>query len=65
MKLSTVRHLSCLASQETGTDAGPGRSFGVLAKKRAPEGYIDLDSDDYKEDDFMYSFEQLALNMKL
>jgi hypothetical protein len=42
-----------------------GRSIGVLAKKRAPEGYIDLNSDDYSEDDFIYPFEQMALNLNL
>jgi hypothetical protein len=41
-----------------------GRLIGVLAKKRAPEGYIDLNSD-YSEDDFIYPFEQIALNLNL
>lgn len=41
-----------------------GRSLGVLSRDRAPQGYIDLDSDDYREDDFIYPMEQLALSIK-
>lgn len=47
----------------TGIDVNLGRSFGVFAKKRAPEGYMDLDSDDYNDESPMYTLEQLALNM--
>ncbi|KAL2273074.1 hypothetical protein FJTKL_05594 [Diaporthe vaccinii] len=41
-----------------------GRSLGVLSRDRAPQGYIDLDSDDYREGDFIYPMEQLALSIK-
>ncbi|KAG6354212.1 hypothetical protein INS49_004816 [Diaporthe citri] len=41
-----------------------GRSLGVLSRDRAPQGYIDLDSDDYREGGFFYPMEQLALSIK-
>jgi len=44
-------------------DRSPGRSVGVVGKKRNAEGYMDLDCDDYQEDDTMYPFEQMALNL--
>lgn len=35
-----------------------GRSLGALSRDQAAEGYIDLDSDDYLEDGFIYPMGQ-------
>lgn len=42
-----------------------GRSLGIVARERNSVGYMDLNSDDYKEEDVMFPMEQVALNINL
>jgi len=39
-----------------------GRSLGVVPRKEAPEGYMDLDHDDYKEGDVFKDWQQIVLD---
>lgn len=42
-----------------------GRSLAVIPRAFAPQGYLDLASDDLAPGDPLYAFEQMALNMKV
>ena len=35
----------------------PGRALGIFPRSQVKSGYADLDSDDYKEGDFMKSWD--------
>ncbi|KAJ0419716.1 hypothetical protein BJY00DRAFT_313862 [Aspergillus carlsbadensis] len=38
-----------------------GRCFGIVPRKEAPEGYMDLDHDDYKEGDVLKAWQEIVL----
>lgn len=38
-----------------------GRAFGVVPRKEAPEGYMDLIHDDYQDGDFLKEWQELVL----
>ncbi|TVY17128.1 5'-hydroxyaverantin dehydrogenase [Lachnellula arida] len=42
-----------------------GRGIGIVPRSVAPEGYMDLDHDDYKEGDFLKEWQQTVLNTAL
>lgn len=39
-----------------------GRAFGIVSRKDAPEGYMDLDHDDYKKGDVMKEWQEIVLD---
>ena len=41
---------------------GIGRGLGVMSRKVAPEGYIDLDHDDYQDPDPFKEWQQIVLD---
>jgi hypothetical protein len=42
-----------------------GRAFGIVPRSAAPEGYMDLDHDDYKEGDVFKTWQQTVLDTAL
>ncbi|KAH7142122.1 short chain dehydrogenase reductase [Dactylonectria macrodidyma] len=38
-----------------------GRAFGIVPKEEAPQGYMDLEHDDYQEGDFLQSWQETVL----
>ena len=45
--------LSALRSGESFAQTCSGRAFGIFPRSKVTSGYADLDSDDYKEGDFL------------
>ncbi|KAH8703862.1 short chain dehydrogenase reductase [Talaromyces proteolyticus] len=39
-----------------------GRAFGIVSRKDAPEGYMDLDHDDYKDGDILKGWQEIVLD---
>ncbi|KAN0089650.1 short chain dehydrogenase reductase [Hyaloscypha variabilis] len=42
-----------------------GRAIGIVHRKEAPEGYMDLDRDDYKEGDALKEWQEVVLDTAL
>ena len=42
-----------------------GRAVGVVPRNEAPEGYMDLDHDDYKEGDILKEWQEVVLKTAL
>lgn len=38
-----------------------GQSFGIVPRKEAPQGYVDLEHDDYQDGDFMKAWQETVL----
>ncbi|KAF7557421.1 hypothetical protein G7Z17_g638 [Cylindrodendrum hubeiense] len=38
-----------------------GRAFGIVPREEAPEGYMDLEHDDYQEGDFLLGWQEIVL----
>jgi hypothetical protein len=38
-----------------------GRAFAIVPKEEAPEGYVDLEHDDYQEGDFLKGWQEIVV----